>query len=290
MSHSPSDKAVRSERTHAQCKPLEMFSLFAKLPIELRLKIWGHVLPGSQVIEIEWSRQCNAWQFTSESKPSMTLLHGVNKEARGEFLRSYTAISLEDRAFSIFPLEARPALSFCCFFNFEQDTLYIAASTDISHPYVNYSMDRLSTIVFQGLKHLAVQGETFWSREFEAGQPYIITPFTQKKAAKLASLLARFSSLETLSIVVGDDYSQALQILGPPNNKPQGIVELTDLTCGRPPTSNFVGAKEQFLAWMEFLRSHFPEVSSADLTIKQALRGGKLDVIDVWGILDHESP
>ncbi|KAF8860144.1 hypothetical protein BDZ45DRAFT_741750 [Acephala macrosclerotiorum] len=34
---------------------LDEFTLFPKLPIELRLKIWNEALPGPRVVEILWS-------------------------------------------------------------------------------------------------------------------------------------------------------------------------------------------------------------------------------------------
>ncbi|KAE9368015.1 hypothetical protein N431DRAFT_316575, partial [Stipitochalara longipes BDJ] len=258
---------------------LQNFQLFAKLPTELRLRVGIHALPGPHVWEIEWSGPNHVWQVCPESRPSLPPLHGVNTEARVEFFKTYTAISLVAGPY-------RPDLpSSGLFFDFDHDILYVAASPSAIMTYDDQVMDELNPIFLDKVEHLAIQGEEFMCSEFDNRPPYNFpTPATQRIASKLATLLARFPRLRVLSVVVGDDFSQAL----PSSTKPNGLVEFVELTCGRPPTTHWVGAKEQFHAWMKFLLNHNPETYRGSLSINQALRDGNLDVIDVWGFLDHE--
>lgn len=200
-------------------------------------------------------------------------------------LRSYTAISL---ALPALDQGRQPKSTFECFFDFKQDTLYIAASENVTVPYADCSMDRLNTSLLYRVQSLALQGEEFWCEEFYAGPPYNnMTPTTAVFAEKLRTMLARTPAIKSLSVVVGDDYSQARHVYSCPyDSRPYGLIKLTELTCGRPPTRDYVGAEKQLQAWMEFLLNHFPHSIRADMAIKQAVRGQSLVIIDVWRLLD----
>ncbi|KAE9368032.1 hypothetical protein N431DRAFT_348846, partial [Stipitochalara longipes BDJ] len=263
---------------------LENFTIFSNLPIELRLNIWGHSLPRLRVFEIQWSQQYKAWQFVMESKPSMPPLHEVNKEARGELLRSYKAISLEARADSqVIP---KPAPSFRCFFSPARDTLYIVTAPGSKIAYSTPTLRWLNGNFRNCVRHLAVLGEHLSSAEFDNGSPYnVITLATKAKAIKLGGVIGWIPQIKTLSVVVGDDFSLApgyLAVLSGLTRKPNGEVELTELT-----TREFVGAEEQLHSWIQFLLDHFPDIPNQPaFGIRQSMRRGKFAVVDVWGFLD----
>jgi hypothetical protein len=107
------------------------------------------------------------------------------QEAREVLLRSYTAISL---ALPGLAQGRQPKSTFECFFDFKQDTLYIAASENVTAPYADYAMNRLNTSLLYRVQSLALQGEEFWfwCEEFYAGPPYNnMTPTTAVSAEKL---------------------------------------------------------------------------------------------------------
>ncbi|KAH7416761.1 hypothetical protein BKA64DRAFT_636160 [Cadophora sp. MPI-SDFR-AT-0126] len=67
------------------------FTLFPKLPTEIRLKIWFHSLPGPRVIEIDRTMGVGStWCCRKESQGIPSGLLRANRESRREFLRFYS--------------------------------------------------------------------------------------------------------------------------------------------------------------------------------------------------------
>ncbi|KAL2064635.1 hypothetical protein VTL71DRAFT_3772 [Oculimacula yallundae] len=75
--------------THPRA-PLDSFTLFPWLPIELRLKVWEHALPGPRVIEIDWQQPSGIWVCRHESQTKPSGLLRANRESREKFLRVYS--------------------------------------------------------------------------------------------------------------------------------------------------------------------------------------------------------
>ncbi|KAL5322325.1 hypothetical protein ACEPPN_010298 [Leptodophora sp. 'Broadleaf-Isolate-01'] len=82
----PSPEPVRSASSIDA--PLEVFTLFPKLPAELRCKVWFHALPDPRVVEIDWIWDTE-WACRHESQDLPSGLLRANKESRVEFLKSY---------------------------------------------------------------------------------------------------------------------------------------------------------------------------------------------------------
>jgi hypothetical protein len=52
------ERSFRTNTMHPECldeDPMPTFTLFPKLPTEIRLKVWANALPGSRVIPINLS-------------------------------------------------------------------------------------------------------------------------------------------------------------------------------------------------------------------------------------------
>jgi len=251
------------------------FPRFPKLPPEIRLRIQSHSLSPPQVWEIEWDSDwapyvIPSWRVCPKSRPNLPPLHGVNAETRAEFLTRYTAFTLHAGRLRKFDN------SYDGFFNFETDTLYIGISPLSVLDFLNELVGKLNPSFLDKVQHLAIQGDQLIYEGFE-NQPR----HTKARAVRFGWLLARFSSLKTLSVVVGDDHAQEHGWI-----KPNGLVELTELTCGQPATDTFVGAKEQFRLWMQSFLDHNLGTYGGSFSIKQALRGGILDINRAWDILD----
>ncbi|KAI1378196.1 hypothetical protein F4677DRAFT_443411 [Hypoxylon crocopeplum] len=102
----------------------EIFSLFARLPIELRFKIWTYNLPGPRIVEIKCSteesltshlRQGNGRPASCKStSPIPVNLHAC-RESRLEGLKRYRLL------FGVSPQPSR------IFFDPSRDTLYFGA-------------------------------------------------------------------------------------------------------------------------------------------------------------------
>ncbi|KAK0118588.1 hypothetical protein ONS95_007473 [Cadophora gregata] len=65
------------------------FTLFPKLPAEMRCKIWFHSLPGPKVVEIDYQYP-GGWVCRRESQGIPSGMLGTNKESRAEFLKYYS--------------------------------------------------------------------------------------------------------------------------------------------------------------------------------------------------------
>ena len=72
-------------------KPVEprRFTCFQLLAPEIRVKIWALALPGPRVVDIIYDRTTNC--FFERSRPAETHLVHVNKEAREEVFKHYSA-------------------------------------------------------------------------------------------------------------------------------------------------------------------------------------------------------
>ncbi|PVH78999.1 hypothetical protein DL98DRAFT_633380 [Cadophora sp. DSE1049] len=68
---------------------LKEFTLFPKLPAEMRCKIWFHSLPGPRVVEIDYQHP-GAWVCRQESQGTPSGMLRANKESRAEFLKYYS--------------------------------------------------------------------------------------------------------------------------------------------------------------------------------------------------------
>ena len=62
-------------------KPFEKFTLFPALPVEIRRKIWGHALPGHQVIELYSTRPGNDILMPKHTHAALGSIMKVNVEA-----------------------------------------------------------------------------------------------------------------------------------------------------------------------------------------------------------------
>ncbi|KAH7416762.1 hypothetical protein BKA64DRAFT_701545 [Cadophora sp. MPI-SDFR-AT-0126] len=87
---SPTTQVIMMDQITDLAMTLENFTLFPKLPAEMRFKIWFHSLPGPRVVEVDYL--CTSeWvcRRESQSKPSGMLR--ASKESRAEFLKYYSA-------------------------------------------------------------------------------------------------------------------------------------------------------------------------------------------------------
>lgn len=102
---------------------IRKFRNFRKLPIELRLKIWGMVVDVPRVIRAEWElagygKSC--YHLFGGPVPGVL---GANHESRNEALRKYTLV--KNRLQSTKPLKGEKAKAGAVYVNFDVDTLYI---------------------------------------------------------------------------------------------------------------------------------------------------------------------
>jgi len=242
---------------------------------------------GPRVLEIQLCQNISGYQFATESKPKLSAIRTVNKEARHEFLRIYTPITL-NRHLAVTPVSPALARSF---FSPAKDTVYIVESRNAPTPYAKPSVWFLNRDFLANVRHLAIQGESFTCDEFHTVPPYnLITFATLKKATILKVLLENFPQLKTLSVVVGDDFSLAPNFLAAISDftrKPAGELELTELIRSRQATDKYCSAEDQVLEWMQFLLEHFTAApNEPEVRMCQALRGGILAMIDVLGLLE----
>ena len=71
-------------------KALQSFTIFEKLPLELRIKIWKFTLPGPRVVSLRFNR--GAKQYTSSTTPPILLR--TCPESRAVALETYTILIL----------------------------------------------------------------------------------------------------------------------------------------------------------------------------------------------------
>ncbi|PVH75399.1 hypothetical protein DL98DRAFT_593152 [Cadophora sp. DSE1049] len=81
-------RVSHGHRTSRVWVPITQFSLFPKLPLELRLMIWVFALSTSQIVAIGYEESGRPYEFTASEKQSS--IRQVNKEARAEALKIQT--------------------------------------------------------------------------------------------------------------------------------------------------------------------------------------------------------
>jgi len=77
----------------SEMDPPAIFTLFTKLPSELRIKIWKFCFPEPRVVSVRYNRTAN--QYTSNTAPP-ALLH-ASSESRSLFLSTYTKFILSPK-------------------------------------------------------------------------------------------------------------------------------------------------------------------------------------------------
>ncbi|KAG4420692.1 hypothetical protein IFR04_006180 [Cadophora malorum] len=110
----------------------DKFTLFPKLPAEMRCKIWFYSLPGPRVVEIDWVRGAE-WVCRSESQFIPSGLLSANKESRDEFLKYYSpflelAIPVKVDVRKLGQIPYRIANGSITYIDPTIDTLYISAN------------------------------------------------------------------------------------------------------------------------------------------------------------------
>ncbi|KAE9368016.1 hypothetical protein N431DRAFT_471391 [Stipitochalara longipes BDJ] len=164
--------------------PRESFTVFPKLPLELRRRIWYYALPDSRVIEIEWTAS-NApkagWFYTIESIHRTPIVYRINKEARRESLRFYKPITLNAANFPVsqFPEEriTRPKqyeipFTPIHFFDARVDVLFFSIG-DCHNRLYERQVKHLNTDLLKDVRFIAVIFEHFLSVDFYRGPPTI---------------------------------------------------------------------------------------------------------------------
>jgi hypothetical protein len=235
---------------------------------------------------VEWSEGHQAWRFCVLSKPESSRLYAVNKEARDEFLLFYEAISLtatSTPAQTQVLVGALPPSSFKCFFNFDTDTLYLTASPGARFPFDYGRPTHLNPAFLQKVKSSAVQGVEISGQLFSLGPPYDASNTDViGTAGRLARILSTMPVLQTLAVVIGDDYSWA-ELFTPNPIKRQGALRLMELTLGQRLQPR--GAKEWMDKWMQALATYLPENLRSQIHVKQATRGCILGFVNLLGTL-----
>jgi 2EXR family len=102
----PSVPIHPSSSTASWMDPSHVFTLFTKLPSELRIKIWQRAFPAPRVVPVRFHRG----QYTSNSAP-LSLLH-ASSESRSVLLSTYTKLILSPKYDSV------------VFINFDVDTIF----------------------------------------------------------------------------------------------------------------------------------------------------------------------
>jgi hypothetical protein len=150
------------------------FTCFPHLPVEIRLKIWGHAQP-KRFLEI------SLHEFTRFSThfAAPTILY-VNRESREEALKNYQIFEL-DQFWGLDP-KANRTTTYKFIFNRDRDTIYLSTRScgHVLHEDANRVFDRIRGL---GLRSLAV----------EDGITY--------KVDKFGAKLLRLKSVEELVVV-----------------------------------------------------------------------------------------
>jgi len=124
----------------------QSFTLFPKLPLELRRLIWRYSLPGPRIIYIYcWAPLCDSFCAMP------TALH-VNREARGVALELYKAR---------FGLSSAPERPPAIYFNSEIDTIYLGVGNfaqSFPDPAI-FFLSLLNPPDLESIKHLAIDGK-----------------------------------------------------------------------------------------------------------------------------------
>lgn len=155
----------------------QSFTLFPKLPIELRNLIWRfatHRRP--RVIQLWYDPSTREWQASKAGRGGLPSIIGVAQEARAEALRRYIRV-------------------FDTFCDLQEDTIYISDHLFILRKHRNVLLEMECMKLF---KHIAFSREIYeFLAEFHEGRPML--------CESPAALLRRFDQLEYFSIVIDDE-------------------------------------------------------------------------------------
>jgi 2EXR family len=149
------------------------FTLFPKLAVELRLRIWELALPGPRLVEM----RSDACPRDNSHRSTPSILH-VCSESRAEALKWYTALPL---GLASDPLRA-------VYVNFEIDTLYFSVD-----PADDWKNNWLWTEYGLGLEHSMMNNVRFLAISSKAWETQGAITFIQ-----------RFGRLEELDVIVFD--------------------------------------------------------------------------------------
>jgi hypothetical protein len=155
-------------------EPPEEFTLFPKLPIELRLKIWKAALPGPRVIEFSHTSFFRRLTLIKDSQNSLLNLSNSCKEAYDVVKKDYRSVSLQ-----VFDLDKKKTPDAALLINYSLDTIYLGL-------YSEKVLEILDSKVFTDLKlieRLALSCG-LWSNGFLSKQ----TGFLFRRLTKLESL------------------------------------------------------------------------------------------------------
>ncbi|KAF8860147.1 hypothetical protein BDZ45DRAFT_741754 [Acephala macrosclerotiorum] len=170
--------------------PLEKFTLFPKLPIELRLKIWDEAMPGPRVIELLVHHGRNGMgdpgiAYTDCKTPS--ILH-ASRESRNHVLKKYKTLATMDRdGCSI----ATWRLLYTRI-DFDQDIVYFSLRTSPFDPFSGFC--GYQTTVYEILPHLSKSNPQHIALNFEE----------TKSPALWGHDSGRLKKLKTIAIVASD--------------------------------------------------------------------------------------
>ena len=157
----------------------QRFTLFPKLPTELRRKIWKHALPGPRVVPLCLIRSLRRGQRPCRVTNVLITINRACHEALDVVNKNYDRYVpvLESQSNSI---EDRQGQKAFVFINYDIDTVYINEWG---------TFERLQEGCLSKVKHLAWRGEETGAHRFE-----------------LALLKASFPSLESFTLVATDGF------------------------------------------------------------------------------------
>ncbi|CZR55174.1 uncharacterized protein PAC_05060 [Phialocephala subalpina] len=192
-----SDLVASEPEKEVEKQAYDKFTLFGKLPIELRLKIWDECMPGPRVIEVLWNEARG--YYATIGTPA--ILHACT-ESRGHTLKEYTSMVVDQRVHSSDDDsdEAKslladgtvtnlPTIPFGAYINFDRDMVYFfigAAGRTLYDAKVNWFLTNIDTNAISKLQHVAMDYPTTYDR----------LP---------RSIISRFHELGSLAIVARDN-------------------------------------------------------------------------------------
>lgn len=133
--------------------PLNSFTCFPKLPLELRFKIWQAMTPGPRIIEVKWDKKKDQY-YTACSVP--VVLH-ICKESRREGLTSLEVLNLWNSSQEKDPEENRPWMKHLFMLELNGETMRPKnPKVPDLNVYIDYSQDTLYIPTF-GYKHRSTE-------------------------------------------------------------------------------------------------------------------------------------
>jgi hypothetical protein len=206
---------------------LDTFTLFPKLPIEIRFKIWKYSFPRGREVNFADELIFKAMsaeargafvQFEDSNPPPATLW--INKESRQETLKHYYAVFRGDRS-SIAGEKKRIEKPFC--YNPKLDTAWInpvALQANYSDEWFSYLASKAPE-VFSWTKVLEVR-KWFWCwpspvvmNNFPGDNnllSYISLERGNDDIGKRLKPLLRFSSLEMLKLIPPAEFREQIEL------------------------------------------------------------------------------